>query len=127
MVGPEAPLCAGIVTVFEDEGLKIFGPSPESARLEGSKVFCKQILRSANVPTAESQVFNSAAAAMEYATEKYGETPENVPLVVKADGLAAGKGVLICNTMEEVREPSSEWPLSKTLVVREIDLSSRSS
>lgn len=104
VVGPEAPLCAGIVRAFEQEDLPIFGPSTEAARLEGSKVFCKQTLRSANVPTADFQVFRTAAAAMEYAEEKFGDTPNNVPLVVKVDGLAAGKGALVCSTMEEVRE-----------------------
>lgn len=104
VVGPEAPLCAGVVRAFEQENLKIFGPAPEAARLEGSKVFCKQTLQSANVPTADFQVFRTAAAAMEYAEEKFGDTPENVPLVVKVDGLAAGKGALVCSTMDEVRE-----------------------
>jgi phosphoribosylamine--glycine ligase len=113
VVGPEAPLCAGIVRAFEQEGLLIFGPSTEAARLEGSKVFCKQTLRSANVPTADFQVFRTAAAALEYAEEKYGKTPDNVPLVVKVDGLAAGKGALVCSTMDEVREAVERIAVTK--------------
>ena len=113
VIGPEAPLCAGITTAFANEGLKVFGPSPEAARLEGSKVFCKQMLKVANVPTADFQTFNSAAAAMEYAEERWGDNPANVPVVVKADGLAAGKGVLICSNMNQLREAVERMAVSK--------------
>ena len=101
VVGPEAPLCDGIVDAFESESLKVFGPSRAAARLEGSKVFCKQILRSADVPTADYHEFGDAAAAERFVNERYSETPEDVPLVVKADGLAAGKGAIVCGTQEE--------------------------
>ena len=101
IVGPEAPLCDGIVDAFESEGLKVFGPSRAAARLEGSKVFCKQILRSADVPTADFHEFGDASAAERFVNERYSETPDDVPLVVKADGLAAGKGAIVCGTQEE--------------------------
>lgn len=113
VVGPEAPLCAGIVSAFESENLLIFGPSREAARLEGSKVFCKQTLRAANVPTADFQVFRTAAAAMEHAEERFGDTPENVPLVVKVDGLAAGKGAIVCGNMEEFRDAVERIAVSR--------------
>ena len=102
VVGPEAPLCAGIADEFEKEGLRVFGPSRSAAQLEGSKVFCKQMLRSADVPTADFFEFDNAEAAERFVNERYGETPEDVPLVVKADGLAAGKGAIVCGTQEEV-------------------------
>ncbi len=104
VVGPEAPLCAGIVDHFQQERLKIFGPTRAAAQLEGSKVFCKQLLRSAGVPTADFWVFHKPAAAFEFVEERFGETPMDVPLVVKTDGLAAGKGALVCFTMEEVKK-----------------------
>ena len=113
VIGPEAPLCAGITRAFTDEGLKVFGPSREAARLEGSKVFCKQMLKVAGVPTADFQTFNTAAAAMEYAEERWGDNPANVPVVVKADGLAAGKGVLICSNMNQLREAVERMAVSK--------------
>jgi len=96
VVGPEAPLAAGIVDVFRSERLRIFGPSKEAAELESSKVFCKQLLRSANVPTAEFQVFSDPESARRYLLDR-----EDVPIVVKADGLAAGKGVIVCKNREE--------------------------
>lgn len=104
VVGPEAPLCAGIVDHFQQERLKIFGPTRAASQLEGSKVFCKQLLRSAGVPTADFWVFHKPAAAFEFVEERFGETPMDVPLVVKTDGLAAGKGALVCFTMDEVKK-----------------------
>ena len=101
VVGPEAPLCAGITDAFEAAGLRVFGPSKVAARLEGSKVFCKKMLRSADVPTADFHEFNTAEAAERFINERYGETPDDVPLVVKADGLAAGKGAIVCGTRDE--------------------------
>ena len=100
IVGPEAALCDGIVDAFESEELKIFGPSRVASRLEGSKVFCKQILRSADVPTADFHEFADPASAERFVNERYSETPEDVPLVVKADGLAAGKGAIVCSTQD---------------------------
>jgi phosphoribosylamine--glycine ligase len=96
VVGPEAPLVAGIVDAFHKEKLKIFGPSKLAAELEGSKVFCKNVLRQADVPTADYQVFRDAARAVTYLRGR-----EDVPVVVKADGLAAGKGVFVCSGRAE--------------------------
>jgi phosphoribosylamine--glycine ligase len=91
VVGPEAPLVAGIVDAFTAAGLRIFGPTARAAQLEGSKIFCKQILHRGDVPTAMFQEFRSVAAAREFL-----EAREDMPVVVKADGLAAGKGVFVC-------------------------------
>ena len=104
VVGPEAPLCLGIVDEFKKEGWRAFGPSKAAVRMEGSKVFCKQLLRSADVPTADFFEFDNAGAAERFVNERYGETPEDVPLVVKADGLAAGKGAIVCGTQSEALE-----------------------
>ena len=98
VVGPEAPLVAGIADEFRREGLNIFGPSAAAARLEGSKVFTKKLLRKARVPTADFQVFSRIAEALEYIDQN-----EEGPLVVKADGLAAGKGVFVCKNRAEAR------------------------
>lgn len=95
VVGPEAPLVAGVVDSFQAAGLRIFGPSAKAAQLEGSKIFCKQILHRGDVPTAMFNEFRSAAAA-----HKYLEAREDTPVVVKADGLAAGKGVFVCGNRE---------------------------
>jgi phosphoribosylamine--glycine ligase len=96
IVGPEAPLAAGIVDAFLASGLRAFGPSKAAAELEGSKVFCKDLLRNADVPTADYQTFRDADSALTYLNER-----EDVPVVVKADGLAAGKGVIVCNNREQ--------------------------
>lgn len=101
VVGPEIPLCDGLVDAFGEEGLRVFGPSKAAARLEGSKVFCKNILRSADVPTADFHEFRDAASAERFINERYSETPDDVPLVVKADGLAAGKGAIVCSTRDD--------------------------
>ena len=91
VVGPEAPLVAGIVDVFESEGLRVFGPSKLAAELEGSKVFAKDLLRQSTIPTAEAQIFSDAESAEAYIGDR-----DETALVVKADGLAAGKGVTVC-------------------------------
>jgi len=96
VVGPEAPLAAGIVDAFERAGLRIFGPSQAAAQLEASKAFCKDLLRSAAIPTAEHHKFQDAASAARFLQER-----EDVPIVVKADGLAAGKGVFVCDHREQ--------------------------
>lgn len=96
VVGPEAPLVAGIVDAFQAEKLKIFGPSKAAAELEGSKVFCKNLLRHADVPTADYRAFRDAEHATRYLTER-----EDVPVVVKASGLASGKGVIVCDGRSE--------------------------
>jgi phosphoribosylamine--glycine ligase len=95
VVGPEEPLAKGIVDHFQKAGLRIFGPSQEAARLEASKVFAKTLMRHADVPTAEFRIFDHP----EYA-RRYIETRDN-PLVVKADGLTSGKGVIVCATPQE--------------------------
>lgn len=102
VVGPEAPLVAGIVDLFQREKLRIFGPSKAAAQLEGSKVFCKTLLHGADVPTAEFRVFRDADSAARYVLDRYPHEEDSVPLVVKADGLAGGKGVIVCSTRREV-------------------------
>ncbi|HWB09998.1 MAG TPA: phosphoribosylamine--glycine ligase [Pirellulales bacterium] len=99
VVGPEQPLTAGIVDVFSTAGLRAFGPSKAAAELEGSKVFCKNLLRHADVPTADYRVFRSADRATTFLSER-----EDVPVVVKADGLASGKGVIVCSGRAEALE-----------------------
>ena len=94
--GPEAPLVAGIVDRFEREDLRIFGPNARAAELEGSKVFTKNLLRRHGIPTAEFRVFETAEKAHAHAEES------GAPLVVKADGLAAGKGVTVGRTLDEI-------------------------
>jgi len=91
IVGPEAPLVAGIVDVFESEGLRVFGPSRLAAELEGSKVFAKDLLRQSTIPTAEAQIFSDPESAEAFISDR-----EERALVIKADGLAAGKGVTVC-------------------------------
>ena len=95
IVGPEAPLVIGIVDEFQDKGLPIFGPSKLASQLEGSKAFCKDFLARNNIPTAFYEVFTETLPAIEYVKEK------GLPIVIKADGLAAGKGVIIANTLSE--------------------------
>jgi phosphoribosylamine--glycine ligase len=99
VVGPEVPLAAGIVDAFTAEKLRIFGPSRAAAELEGSKVFCKNLLRQADVPTADYQVFRDPNRATTFLRDR-----EDVPVVVKADGLAAGKGVFVCKGRNEAIE-----------------------
>jgi phosphoribosylamine--glycine ligase len=95
VVGPEAPLCAGIVDDLEAAGIKAFGPSKAAARLEGSKGFTKDLCRANNIPTAAYERFTSADAAEAYLRA------QGMPIVVKADGLAAGKGVVVAQTLAE--------------------------
>ncbi len=98
VVGPEAPLVAGLVDEFRRQSLNVFGPTAAAARLEGSKVFTKKLLKKANIPTAAFAVFSRMPEAMQYL-----EDCEEQPLVVKADGLAAGKGVFVCANRAEAR------------------------
>ncbi len=95
VVGPEGPLCKGIVNLFQENGLRIFGPTMEAAELEGSKVFCKNLLRRYGIPTPNFRAFNQPKAAVQFVKSS------QMPLVVKADGLAGGKGAVICNTESE--------------------------
>ncbi|KVP47659.1 phosphoribosylamine--glycine ligase [Burkholderia ubonensis] len=95
LVGPEAPLAAGIVNLFRARGLKIFGPTREAAQLESSKDFAKAFMKRHGIPTADYETFSDAAAAHAYLDAK------GAPIVVKADGLAAGKGVVVAMTLDE--------------------------
>ncbi|MFI4874599.1 MAG: phosphoribosylamine--glycine ligase [Blastopirellula sp. JB062] len=104
VVGPEAPLVAGIVDAFQDAGLKVFGPNKAAAQMEGSKAFCKNILRQADVPTAEYRLFRDADSAARYIKDRFPHEGEDVPVVVKADGLAAGKGVTVCRKAQDALE-----------------------
>ncbi len=98
IVGPEAPLIAGIVDDFRAHDLNIFGPTQAASQLEGSKVFCKDFLSRNNIPTAFYKVFTEHERAISYVKEK------GVPIVIKADGLAAGKGVIVAKTEQEAFE-----------------------
>ena len=98
VVGPEAPLVAGIVDEFIKNDLVIFGPRQYNAQLEGSKVFAKQFMQTSGIPTAAYEEFTDATAAKDYLAK------QSLPIVIKADGLAAGKGVVIANTLEESNE-----------------------
>jgi phosphoribosylamine---glycine ligase len=102
IVGPEGPLCAGIVDVFEGQGLRVFGPNKRAAQLEGSKVFSKKVLLKYNVPTAAAAIFDNADDARAH-LRKVG-----APVVVKADGLAAGKGVIVAPTVAEAEQAITE-------------------
>ena len=98
VVGPEIPLCAGIVDDFMAENLRIFGPNKAAAKLEGSKIFCKEILRKGSVPTANYHAFTRGNDAVDFIKDR------DAPMVVKADGLAAGKGVFVCDNGAEAVE-----------------------
>ncbi|MEQ9880183.1 phosphoribosylamine--glycine ligase [Pectobacterium aroidearum] len=95
IVGPETPLVIGVVDAFQSAGLKIFGPSQAAAQLEGSKAFTKDFLARHNIPTAEYQNFTEVEPALAYVRRK------GAPIVIKADGLAAGKGVIVAMTLQE--------------------------
>ena len=95
VVGPEAPLALGIVDFFEEKNLEIFGPNKKAAQLESSKIWAKNFMKRNNIPTAKFEIFNDAKKAIEYVKSI------NHPVVIKADGLAAGKGVIVCNSTEE--------------------------
>jgi len=95
VVGPEAPLVAGIVDAFENEGLRIFGPNKQAAQLEGSKIFAKEFMKRCNIPTPAFKVFEDSKDAITFLKGS------QFPLVIKADGLAAGKGVYVCNKLGE--------------------------
>lgn len=107
IIGMDDPLVGGIVDLFEARGLRVFGPRKNAAILEGSKAFSKDLMKKYNIPTAAYETFTSADDA-----KKYLETSE-YPIVLKADGLALGKGVLICNTKEEAMAGVDELMLDK--------------
>ncbi|MCH7495144.1 MAG: phosphoribosylamine--glycine ligase [Candidatus Marinimicrobia bacterium] len=98
VVGPEQPLVNGIVDSFESEGLKIFGPSAAAAQLEGSKYFAKRFMERYSIPTSNYAYFDNAEEALQYINQ------ETIPCVVKASGLAAGKGAVICNKIEDAKD-----------------------
>jgi phosphoribosylamine--glycine ligase len=95
LVGPETPLAAGIVNIFREQGLKIFGPTKEAAQLESSKDFAKAFMKRHGIPTADYETFADAKAAHDYVNRK------GAPIVIKADGLAAGKGVVVAMSLDE--------------------------
>lgn len=95
VVGPESPLAAGITDRFRAKGLPVFGPSAAAARIESSKAYSKELMRNAGVPTAEFRIFRDLPAAQDYVREK------GAPIVVKASGLAAGKGAIVCDTEDQ--------------------------
>lgn len=99
VVGPEVPLTNGIADKFDQYGLKLFGPTKKGAMLEGSKVYAKEFMEKYDIPTAPFSVFNNRHDALEYVY-----TRDDYPLVIKADGLAAGKGVLICKNVSEAND-----------------------
>ena len=102
VVGPEAPLCAGLADRMAAEGLKVFGPCRAAAEMEGSKVFAKDIMAAAGVPTARAASFAESQAAIDYLAEV------GAPVVIKADGLAAGKGVTVCESVEQAEQAIRE-------------------
>jgi phosphoribosylamine--glycine ligase len=95
VVGPDDPLAAGIVDVFESEGLRVFGPTKSAARLESSKIFAKELMRANRIPTARAAIFEKQEAAFAFLKESH------FPIVIKADGLALGKGVIVAKNVEE--------------------------
>lgn len=112
VVGPEKPLILGVVDAFEAAGLRIFGPTAENAQLEGSKVFSKQLMKQAGVPTAPFEVFETAADALAYLVAA------TFPIVIKADGDAAGKGVVVAASLEEAQDA-----IKRIMVTREFGAS----
>jgi phosphoribosylamine--glycine ligase len=98
VIGPDDPLAAGIADLFEAEGLRVFGPSKSAARLESSKIFAKELMRKSKIPTARGAAFSKCEAAFAFVDEA------RFPLVIKADGLALGKGVIIAQDAAEARE-----------------------
>ncbi|HEY5762382.1 MAG TPA: phosphoribosylamine--glycine ligase [Rhodocyclaceae bacterium] len=109
VVGPEAPLAAGVVNIFRARGLKVFGPTREAAQLESSKDFAKRFMARHQIPTAEFATFSEPKAAHEYVDSK------GAPIVIKADGLAAGKGVVVAMTAAEAHQAIDDMLSGNTL------------
>ncbi|MGL4791224.1 MAG: phosphoribosylamine--glycine ligase [Anaerotignaceae bacterium] len=107
IIGMDDPLVAGVVDAFEAEGLKVFGPRKNAAIIEGSKAFSKELMKKYNIPTAKYEAFDNFENAKEYLLK------QEMPIVIKADGLALGKGVLICTTIEEAITGLEEIMVSK--------------
>ena len=121
IIGMDDPLVGGVVDVFEERGLKVFGPRKNAAILEGSKAFSKDLMKKYNIPTAGYENFDNAEKALEYL-----RTQAKFPIVLKADGLALGKGVLICNDLaeaeagvKEIMEDKKFGSAGNTMVVEE--------
>ncbi|MGA2258781.1 MAG: phosphoribosylamine--glycine ligase [Thermoguttaceae bacterium] len=108
VIGPEAPLADGIVDAFQAERLRVFGPNRAAAELEASKVFCKDLLHTADIPTADYQVFRDPSEAIHYLNER-----NDCRIVVKADGLAAGKGVVVCSNRDQAIRAVEQIALQK--------------
>ena len=118
IVGPEKPLVDGVVDFLEKKNIKVFGPNKKVAQLEGSKIFTKQICKKYNIPTAKFGIFETAFQAVDFLKKK------KMPLVVKADGLAAGKGVYICEDLESSKKAVDEifngkFGIAKQLLIEE--------
>lgn len=111
VVGPEAPLAAGIVDLFRKRGLRIFGPTQQAAQLESSKDYAKAFMKRHGIPTAEYETFSDAEKAHEYINRK------GAPIVIKADGLAAGKGVVVAMNAEEAHQAIDDMMLSNSMGV----------
>ena len=111
VVGPEAPLAAGVVDVFRAQGLRIFGPTRAAAQLESSKAFSKAFMKRHGIPTADYETFSDPQAAHDYVQAK------GAPIVIKADGLAAGKGVVVAMTLAEAHEAIDFMLLDNSLGV----------
>jgi phosphoribosylamine--glycine ligase len=107
VVGPEEPLTKGIVDLFESKGLPVFGASRKAAEIEGSKAFAKEMMRKYYIPTAFYEIFNEPKEAKNYIRK------QGAPIVIKADGLAAGKGVIICKTVEEALQSIDQIMVKK--------------
>ena len=116
VVGPEAPLAAGVVDLFRARGLRIFGPTQAAAQLESSKAFAKDFMQRHGIPTARSATFTDAAAAHAYVDAEVGAT--GAPIVVKADGLAAGKGVVVAMSPDEAHAAITDMLSANTLGVQ---------
>ncbi len=107
VVGMDDPLVMGIVDAFENENLRVFGPRKNAAIIEGSKSFAKNLMKKYNIPTAKYEVFDNYETALNYLKS------QNMPIVIKADGLALGKGVLICDTLSQAQEALKEIMIDK--------------
>jgi phosphoribosylamine--glycine ligase len=114
IIGPENPLAGGIVDVFTERGLRVFGPTAGAARIEGSKAFAKRLMVAANVPTALAEIFTGYDEAIQY-LDRYEAEGNSYPLIIKADGLAAGKGVVKAEDGAEARATLDDFMVRRTL------------
>lgn len=108
IIGPEDPLADGLVDLLEQNGIKVFGPSSQAAQIEASKVFAKNLMKKYNIPTADFEVFDDPRLAFEYIKQK-----NKYPVVIKADGLAQGKGVIICQSQTEAEKALNEIMINR--------------